>query len=56
MVRIRKDHSDFSEYTIFELIQSYWMDILKSKDSPRWRYFWWKFGSRHQLIDTLEKK
>ena len=32
------------------------MDILKSKDNPKWRYFWWKIKFRHRLIDSLEIK
>ena len=54
MVCAREVHIDFSQYTLFELIHSYWTDV--SKQHYRWKYFWWKVDFRNQLISALEKK
>ena len=54
MVCIREVRIDFSQYTFFELIHSYWTDI--SKQDCRCKYFWWKADFRNCLISALEKK
>ena len=54
MVCIREVRNDFSQYTLFKLIHSYWTDI--SKQDCRWIYFWWKVDFRNCLISVLEKK
>ena len=55
MVRIRGDHINFGNYTLFELIESYWVDMFKSGHNRNWRYFWWKIDFRRNLIDVLSK-
>ena len=54
MVHIREVHIDFSQYTLFELIHSYWRNI--SKQDRRRKYFWWKVDFRNHLISASEKK
>ena len=48
-------YGGFSEHTSFELITSYWYDMYKSRNNPRWRYFLWKVEFRWQVIEALEK-
>ena len=54
MVRIRE--INFNEYTLFQLFDSYWTDVYKSKNNRNWKYFWWKFEFRSQLSDAMKKK
>ena len=54
MVHIREVHIDFSQYTLFELIHSYWRNI--SKQDHRRKYFWWKVDFRNHLVSASEKK
>ena len=56
MVRIRENQSDFFKLRIFELIESYRVDIYKSNNNSRWTYFWWKIEFRHKVLDALKKK
>ena len=56
MVHIRGDHINFDNYTLFELIESYWVDMFKFQHDWNWRYYWWKIEFRHNLIGALSKK
>ena len=49
MVRIRIRY-DFSDNTIFKLINSYWVETLKARNNPTWKYLWWKVDFKKQCI------
>ena len=54
MVRIRE--INFNEYTLFQLIESYWTDVYMSRNNRNWKYFQWKFEFRSKLTDAMKKK
>ena len=39
MVRIREDHINFDNYTLFERIESDWVDMFNTQHNRNWRYF-----------------
>ena len=42
MVRIRGgNENDFTDYTLFEMIQAFWVDCIKSRNK-NWKYCWWR--------------
>ena len=56
MVRIREDREiDFTYYTIFEMVQAFRIDSIKSR-SNYWKYNWWRLDYRKKLIKALQKK
>lgn len=56
MVRIREDREiDFTCYTIFEMVQAFRIDSIKSR-SNYWKYNWWRLDYRKKLIKALQKK
>ena len=56
MVRIREDNeSHFTDYTLFKMIQAFWVDFIKSTNK-NWKYYWWRLDYRKKLIKALEKK
>ena len=56
MVRIRKDNEiNFTDYALFEMIQAFWVDCIKSRNK-NWKYYWWRLENRKKLIRALEKK
>ena len=46
---------DFSDNKIFELINSYWVETLKARNNPTWKYLCWKVDFKKQVINALEK-
>ena len=38
MVCIRGDHINFDNYTLFDLIESYWDGMYKFQRNRNWRY------------------
>lgn len=44
MVHIRENQYDFDKLTIFELINSYWVESSKLKHNSKWKYYWWKLN------------
>ena len=42
--------------TIFELINSYWVETLKAMNNATLKYLWWKVDFKKQLINGLKKK
>ena len=56
MVRVREDNeNDFTDYTLFEMIQAFWVDCIKSRNE-NWKYYWWRLNYRKKSIKALEKK
>ena len=55
MVRIRIWY-DFSDNTIFELINIDWAETLKARNNSKWKYFWWKVDFFKKIINALENK
>ena len=55
MVRIRFRYG-FSDNTIFELINSYWVETSKAKNNLTLKYLWWKKDFKKQLINAFKKK
>ena len=56
MVCIREDNEiDFTDYTLFEMIQALWFDCIKSRNK-NWKYYWWRLDYRKKLIKALEIK
>ena len=56
MVCIREDNEiDFTDYKVFEMIQAFWVDCIKSRNK-NWKYYWWRLENRKKLIRALEKK
>ena len=47
----------FSNYTILEMIQSYLVEVVKSRRTSNYNYFWWRtiFGGE-QLKKLLQQK
>ena len=55
MVRIRI-WFDFSDNTIFELINIDWAETLKARNNSKWKYLWWKVDFFKKIINALENK
>ena len=62
MVSIREDinlgknkFEDFFDYTIFELFQGYWRYVYKTRNQPKFKYYWWEIKFTKVLGSTLEK-
>ena len=56
MVRIRKDNEiNFTDYALFEMIQAFWVDCIKSRNK-NWKYYWRRLENRKKLMRALEKK
>ena len=56
MVRVREDNeNDFTDYTLFEMIQAFWVDCIKSRND-NWQYYWWRLDCRKKIIKALGKK
>ena len=46
MVRIRKDNEiNFTDYALFEMIQTFWVDCIKSRNK-NWKYYWGRLENR----------
>ena len=55
MVRIREDNKiDFTDYTLFEMLQAFWVDCIKSRNK-NFKYYWQRLDYRKKLIKALEK-
>ena len=54
MARVRE--INFNEYMLFQLIESYWTDVYKSRNNRNWKYFQWKFEFRSKLTDAMKKE
>ena len=56
MVRIRKDNEiNFTDYALFEMIQTFWVDCIKSRNK-NWKYYWRRLENSKKLMRALEKK
>ena len=47
---------DFSSYTILEMIQNYWVEIVNSRRNSSYKYFWWRIDYKQQLKKLLQQK
>ena len=47
---------DFSSYTILEMIQNYWVEIVNSRRNSSYKYFWWRIDYEQQLKKLLQQK
>ena len=56
MVRIREDNKiDFTDYTLFEMLQAFWVECIKSRNTNL-KYYWQRLDYRKKLIKALEKR
>ena len=59
MVRIRGDifrNYNFSNYTILEIKQCLWVEVLISKSDANYKYYWLKVSFKKQIIKVLKKR
>ena len=56
MVRIRKDQfmKDILEYSLFELIEYYWVDVQNARNDHKLKYYWW-INDKNKDIRYFEK-
>ena len=47
---------DFSNYTILEMSQSYWVEVVNSRRNSNYKYFWWRIDYKQQLKKRLQQK
>ena len=56
MVRIREDNKiDFTDYTLFEMIQAFQVDCIKSRNK-NWKCYWWGLDYGKKINKSLEEK
>ena len=53
--RLLKNEFDFSNYTILEIVQSYWTEVLNLKRNANHKFYWWKVEFKNKLLKALKR-
>ena len=47
---------DLFKVTILEIIQFLWTEVSESKNNVNYKYYWWRFNFKKQLIRVLKER
>ena len=47
---------DFCNWEILEMVQSLWTEASEPKNNVIYKYYWWRFNFKKQLIKVLKER